>query len=252
MTETKLALVTGAAKGIGLAIGKALYRDGWRVVLADRDAATLNETVRGFADTDRIVSQIMDVSDVMGVQRCIAELGARFGNVDCLVNNAGVFRNEPFLTTNEETYDRIMDINLKGTFFAMQAGAKVMVESERGGVIINIASAAGRSGRSTQAVYGLSKAGMIHLTKSAALAFGPLVRTFAVCPAAIESDMWQENLAQRRALGGEADVQAFMARIPLKRAGTPEEVAELVAFLASDKAAFMTGATLDLSGGLEM
>jgi len=127
-----------------------------------------------------------------------------------------------------------------------------MKDAGNGGVIVNIASASGRSGRPTQTIYGLSKAGLVHLTKSAAMALAPDVRVVAVCPAAVETDMWQETLAQRRAVGGEADVQALFARIPLGRSCTVDELANVIAFLASDGASYMTGCALDVSGGMEM
>ena len=247
----KVALITGGAKGIGLAAARALRAQGWRIALADRDEATLNAAVAEVGPGTFPV--VLDVSDIGAVRRTIPQVAAHFSNrLDCLVNNAGVFKNERFFDVDEAGYDRLMDVNLKGAFFVMQACAKAMKEAGNGGVIVNVASAAGRSGRPTQAIYGLTKAGLIHLTKSAALALAPDVRVVAVCPAAIETDMWNETLAQRRAVGGEEDVKALFARIPLARSSTPEELAEIVAFLASDKAAFLTGCALDVSGGMEM
>jgi NAD(P)-dependent dehydrogenase (short-subunit alcohol dehydrogenase family) len=145
-----------------------------------------------------------------------------------------------------------MDINLKGAFFCLQAAAKAMRATGNGGVIVNVASASGRSARPTQTVYGLSKAGLIHLTKSAAVAFAPDIRVVCICPAAIDTDMMVENLAQRRAVGGEADAQGFLDRIPLGRMGTAEEVASLIAYVASNRAAYITGGSIDISGGLDM
>jgi len=145
-----------------------------------------------------------------------------------------------------------MDINLRGAFFVMQEAARHMKAFGNGGVVVNISSASGRSGRPTQTIYGLSKAGLIHLTKSAAIALAPDVRVTAVCPAAIETDMWSETLRQRREVGGEADVQALFARIPLNRSASAEELAGVIAFLCSDAAAYMTGCALDVSGGMEM
>ena len=247
----KVAMVTGAARGIGLSTARCLVRDGWRVVLSDRDTTMLHESAATFPEGS-VVPLVLDVADIGAVQTQIAAIAEQMGRFDGLINNAGIFRNERFFDTTEETYDRLMQVNLKGAFFAMQSAAKFMKAFGNGGVIVNIASAAGRSGRPTQVIYGLTKAGLIHLTKSAALALGPDIRTIAICPAAIESDMWQQTLTERRAVGGDADVEAFMARIPLRRAGTVEEVAEMIAFLMSDRAAFTTGTTIDISGGLEM
>jgi NAD(P)-dependent dehydrogenase (short-subunit alcohol dehydrogenase family) len=220
--------------------------DGWRVILADRDESALGALSAEFNTI------LIDVGDVSAVREEIAAVAERYGRFDCLVNNAGVFRNEPLLDVEEAEYDRLMDVNLKGAFFCLQAAAKAMRAAGNGGVIVNVASAAGRSGRPTQTVYGLSKAGLIHLTKSAALALAPDIRVVCVCPAAIDTEMMVQNLAQRRTVGGEADAMGFLARIPLARMGTAEEVASLIAYLASDKAAYLTGGAVDISGGLDM
>lgn len=247
----KVALITGGAKGIGLATAKAMRAQGWQIALADRDKVTLKAAVAEVGANTLPV--VLDVSDVAAVRETIPKIAAQFGGrLDCLVNNAGVFKNEKFFDVDEAGYDRLMNVNLKGAFFVLQACAQVMKAAGNGGVVVNIASASGRSGRPTQTIYGLTKAGLIHLTKSAALALAPDVRVVCVCPAAIETDMWTETLAQRRAVGGEEDVRALFARIPLARSGTTEELAGIIAFLASDQAAFLTGCALDVSGGMEM
>ncbi len=249
--DDRVALITGGAKGIGLATAHAMRAQGWRIALADRDGDALLRAAEEVGGDTLPVT--LDVSDVAAVRATIPDVAALVGGrLDCLVNNAGVFKNERFFDVDEAGYDRLMDVNLKGAFFTMQACAKAMKSAGNGGVIVNVASAAGRSGRPTQTIYGLTKAGLIHLTKSAALALAPDVRVVCVCPAAIETDMWNETLVQRRAVGGEEDVKALFARIPLARSGTPEELAQIIAFLASDKAAFVTGCSLDVSGGMEM
>lgn len=247
----KVALITGGARGIGLATAKVLRARGWRIALADWDAAALDAAAAEVGDGTFPLP--LDVSDVAAVRAGVARVAARFGGrLDALINNAGVFKNERLMDVEEDTYDRLMDVNLKGAFFCLQAAAKAMKASGSGGVIVNVASASGRSGRPTQTIYGLTKAGLIHLTKSAAMALAPDVRVVAICPAAIETDMWTETLAQRRAVGGEADVQALFARIPLGRSATAEELAAAIAWLASDEAAYMTGCAVDFSGGMEM
>lgn len=249
-TTDKVVIITGGARGIGLATAKTMRAQGWQIALADRDAAALEAAAGEIGEGTFPLP--LDVSDVAAVRAGVAEVAGRFGRLDGLINNAGLFRNEPFFDVTEEGYDRLMDVNLKGAFFILQAAAKAMKEAGNGGVIVNVSSAAGRSGRPTQTIYGLSKAGLLHLTKSAALALAPDVRVVAVCPAAIETDMWTETLAQRRAVGGEEDVKALFARIPLGRSGSVEELAGIIAFLASDQAAFLTGCALDVSGGMEM
>ncbi|GAB4459617.1 MAG: SDR family oxidoreductase [Armatimonadaceae bacterium] len=223
---------------------------GWQVVIADRDEDALMVAVQELGG--KAMPAPVDIADIAGVRKMVGEVVHRTGRFDGLVNNAGVFRNEPLLDTDEATYDRIMDINVKGAFFMLQAAAKAMLEAGNGGVIVNVASAAGRSGRPTQTVYGMSKASLIHLTKSAAIAFAPHVRVCCVCPAAVDTDMMVENLAQRRAVGGEADAMGFLARIPMGRMSTPQEVADLIAYLMSEKASYITGGSIDISGGLDM
>jgi len=248
----RVALITGGARGIGLATAKVMAAQGWRIALADVDEAALEAAAAEVGATDTLPVPL-DVRDVAGVRETVARVARHFdGRLDCLVNNAGVFKNERFFDIDEAGYDRLMDVNLKGAFFVMQAAAKAMKEAGNGGVIVNVASASGRSGRPTQTIYGLTKAGLIHLTKSAALALAPDVRVVAVCPAAIETDMWADTLRQRREVGGEEDVKALFARIPLARSCSAEELAEIIAFLASGKCAFVTGCALDVSGGMEM
>lgn len=247
----KVALITGGARGIGLATARALHRDGWRVALADADAEGLEGAAREFGEDAFALP--LDVSDVAAVQTGVPRAAEHFGGrLDALINNAGVFRAEPFFDIEEAGYDRLMDINLKGAFFVMQAAAKVMKEAGNGGVIVNVSSASGRAGRPTQTIYGLSKAGLIHLTKSAAIALAPDVRVLVLCPAAIDTDMFQETLDQRRAVEGEAGVEALLAKILLRRGASAEELADVIAFLVSEKAAYMTGCAIDFSGGMEM
>jgi NAD(P)-dependent dehydrogenase (short-subunit alcohol dehydrogenase family) len=247
----KVVVVTGGAGGIGIAIGKAMHRDGWHVVLTDINPAGLESAASQVGEGTEVF--VLDVANVSEVRACFAKIAEDFGRLDCLVNNAGVFRNEPLLDVEENTYDWLMDINLKGAFFCLQAAAKEMQRFDVShGVIINIASAAGRGGRPTQTIYGLTKAGLIHLTKSAAQALAPKIRTVCICPAAVDTEMMTRNFAERKAVGGDSDVEAFKAKLLLQRLCTPEEVAELTAFVASDKAAYMTGGSIDISGGLEM
>lgn len=246
----KVAVITGGAKGIGLIAAKLLASRGWKLALIDVNDEALASACAEVGPGTLPVK--LDISDVAAIREAFPTIAAHFGRLDCLVNNAGVFRNEPLLDVEESTYDWLMDINLKGTFFCLQAAAKEMKALGNGGVIVNIASAAGRGGRPTQTIYGLTKAGMIHLTKSAAIALAPDVRTVCICPAAVDTEMMAKNFAERRAVGGDADVDDFMKKLLLQRLCKPEEVAELIAFCASDKATYMTGGSIDISGGLEM
>ena len=257
MGNKKVAIVTGGGKGIGLAIAHKLSADGWQVVIADRDEKVLSAAVAEVGgDT---LPLLLDVSKVSEIKAGVASIVAQTGRLDGLVNNAGLFKLENMLDTQEADFDRLVSVNVKGVYFMMQAFGQAIADlnaetpREEWGVIINIASAAGRSGRITQAVYGMTKAAVIHMTKSAAFALAEhKIRTSCLCPAAIDTEMMQDNIAQRKAVGGDADVAAFFARIPLGRMGTAEECADLTAYLMSEKAAFITGGSIDISGGLDM
>lgn len=244
----RVVIVTGGAGGIGQALGATMAGNGDTVVLADINFERVQE-VAASTGCDFIH---MDMGNVASVRTAIAKVAEKYGRIDVLVNNAGIFRLEPMLDVTEETYDLLMDINLKGAFFALQAAAAEMLKNESGGVVINVASAAGRSGRPTQTIYGLSKAGMVHLTKSAAIALAPKVRVCCVCPAAVDTDMMAANFAARRAVSGDAEAEAFKAKLLLGRMSTAQEVADLVVYLASDKAGYITGGSIDISGGLDM
>lgn len=247
----RVCLITGGARGIGLATAKAMVQDGWRIALADRDAPAL-DAAKAELEADDTETIVLDVANVAETQNGIAALAARLGRLDGLVNNAGVFRAENLLDTTEEGFDRLLSVNVKGAYFVLQACARAMLSFGNGGVICNIASAAGRSGRPTQTVYGMTKAAMISLTKSAAIALAPQIRVTCVCPAAIETDMWTQTLSERRAVSGDKDIEALFARIPLGRSARVDELANVIAFLCSDKASFVTGGSVDVSGGLDM
>ena len=247
----KVALITGGAGGIGIATGISLSREGWKVVLADVNAEGLERAAVEVGEGTETV--VLDIRNVAQIRDVMAQSAQKLGRLDCLVNNAGVFRLEPLWDVTEETYDWLMDINLKGAFFCLQAAAAEMKRLGNGGVVINVASAAGRSGRPTQTIYGLSKAGMIHLTKSAAISLGEEgIRVCCVCPAAVDTGMMARNFAERRQTGGDKDVEAFMAKLLVKRLSRPDEIADLIAYLASDKAGYITGGSIDISGGLDM
>jgi NAD(P)-dependent dehydrogenase (short-subunit alcohol dehydrogenase family) len=248
MSELRVALVTGGAGGIGVATGAALAEDGWKVILHDLPGEALTKAALALgAET-----VAFDLRDVSAIRAGVSEAASKFGRLDALINNAGVFKLEPIFDVEETTYDFLMDINLKGAFFCLQSAAKEMAKTG-GGVIVNVASAAGRSGRPTQTIYGLSKAGIIHLTKSSALSLAEHgIRVCCVCPAAVDTGMMAKNFAERRQVGGDADVDAFLAKLLVKRLSTPEEVADLIAYLCSEKASYMTGGSIDISGGLDM
>jgi len=239
----KVALVTGAGRGIGRAIAKALAQEGASLVLhhleSAQGAAEAAEEA-GRLGVPTLVARA-DVSLAPAVRNMFEEIHRTFGRLDILVNNAGVFSRVPLLEVAEAHWDRVLDVNLKGTFLCAQAAARVML-AQQSGAIVNLASGGGlspRPGYETSAPYAASKAGVIMLTRRLALELAPHVRVNAVAPGIIESRPgWSEDVRKR--LG---------AVSLLGRIGTPEAVAAAVVFLVTDDAASITGHTLVVDGG---
>jgi 3-oxoacyl-[acyl-carrier protein] reductase len=236
----KVAIVTGATRGIGRACALALAGEGADVLVCGRDATAGASVCAEIAILGRrAVFHAADLGSVPEARGVVDAAVARFGRLDVLVNNAGLFERRPALELEEEDWDRLFDVNLKGAFFCAQAAARAMIGQS--GAIINIASDAAWSGGLNPCVhYAATKAGMLSITRSLAKELaGNRVRVNAVAPGMIETSM---GAGAGATLGGLA--------IPLGRYGTPAEVAAAVVFLASDEASYITGAVLNLSGGL--
>jgi 3-oxoacyl-[acyl-carrier protein] reductase len=238
----RVAFVTGAARGIGLAIATALSQRGAGVALADVDLPALETATRSLGD--RTLAVEVDVSRQADVRRAVGQTVEHFGGLDILVNNAGICPLRDFSEVTEEEWDRVMAINLKGAFFCCQAALPHVRRSGERGRVVNISSVAGQSGGVLAPIhYSASKAGLIVLTKALAhILASDRVTVNCVAPGTTATDLtaaWAEELQER-----------VKAAIPLGRFGQPEEIAEAVCFLVSDKAAFITGATLDVNGGL--
>jgi NAD(P)-dependent dehydrogenase (short-subunit alcohol dehydrogenase family) len=180
---------------------------------------------------------------------------AEFGAIDGLVACAGIVHIKPLLELTQDEWLRMIDVNLNGMFFSLQAAGAKMV-NDRGGSIVLFSSVAGRSGRSLAAHYAAAKTGVLSLTKSAAAAFAPTVRVNAICPGVVLTDMWERNLEERAALDGEDAAREFLektlAASPLGRPGEPSEIASAAMFLLSNASSFITGQALNVDGGLEM
>ncbi len=240
----RTAFVTGAARGIGLAIADALVRRGAGVAMVDIDITTLESAAQSIGDGAFAVKA--DVSQRGDVQRAIELTTEHFGGLDILVNNAGICPLSDFAHITEAEWDRVLAINLKGAFLCCQAALPHLRKSGRRGRIINIASVAGQMGGVSIGVhYAASKAGLIGLTKSLArLLAADSVTVNCLAPGTTATDL--------TANWSEATKAQVKAQIPLERFAQPEEIAEAVCFLVSDQAAFITGATLDVNGGLYM
>lgn len=242
MNETPIALVTGAARGIGFACAEAIAESGARMVLADVNgdgviaaAETLGNGAAGIA---------CDVRDPAQINALFDRIESDFGPVSILVNNAGIARPAPFLETTLEDFRSVIDVNLTGTFLATQRAAKTMVAKGIEGAIVNMSSVNARVAIPTVAAYCASKGGVMQLTKAAALALAPYnIRVNAVGPGSIDTEMMASVNANPEAM------KMVMSRTPLKRIGTPREIGDVVAFLASDKASYITGETIYVDGG---
>ena len=240
----RVAIVTGAQQGIGAAIALAYGREGAGVVVNYLDDAAAAEAVVGriAAAGGRARAVQGDVALAAEVARMI-EAAAALGGVDLLVNNAGIFPRADFLETTEAEWDRVLDINLKGAFLCAREAAKAMVARGAGGAIVNIASVVANTGAPNGVHYAASKAGLVGLTRSMALALAPHgIRVNAIAPGLTDT-------AQPRYGMSEEEIAAAAARFPLGRLIRPEEIADAAVFLAADDSRQMTGQTLHVNGG---
>ena len=239
----RIAIVTGAARGIGLSTAERLGQEGATVVMTDIDVANLTTAVGGLADKNlRVFAIKCDVSSRNDVESMVKETETKFGRVDILVNNAGIGgRAAPIEQVTDDDWGVMMAINLKSAFLCCQAVIPGM-KLRRYGRIINVASIAGKEGNANMIPYSTAKAGVIGLTKALAREVAlDGIYVNAISPAVIETPILEQLTPEQ--------VKILVQRIPLGRAGKPEEVASLIAWLASDEASFTTGQCLDISGG---
>lgn len=240
----KIALVTGAQQGIGKAIALAYGREGASVVInyLDNQAAAEESAAQIRALGQRAVTIAGDVAQATDVRRMI-EASVALGGIDIVVNNAGIFPRVEFLDMTEAQWEEVLNVNLKGTFLCTQAAAQHMVQRGQGGVVINLASSAAFRSSPRGVHYVASKAGIVGLTRAAALELAPYrVRVNAIAPGTTDT-------AQPRYGMSEAELQAAARQVPLGRMGTPEDVADLAVFLASEASRHITGQTMHVNGG---
>jgi meso-butanediol dehydrogenase/(S,S)-butanediol dehydrogenase/diacetyl reductase len=289
----KVAIVTGAGQGIGRGIALRLAREGAGLVIAEYNpdsASGAAEEIRALGG--QALASPVDISDVPPVHGMIDRVVEHFGHIDILVNNAGRVQTKPMLDLTEADWDGVIDVNQRGTFFLIQAVARQMIlqipealrlaaqtpadifavqkggerpgeqrsEGADGkasyGKIVSLSSVAGRRGRPLQTHYAASKAAIISLTQSAALALAPYrINVNAVCPGIVPTPMWQQIDRDRGELFGARPGEAmasFIQTVPLKRAATPEDIAGAVAFFCSSDSDYITGQALNVDGGFEM
>lgn len=245
MQQAKVALVSGAARGIGLGIAKRLHAEGYLAVLADinADAACAAANALG----ERALGLGVDVADQAAVIEAIQQVQKQVGRLDVLVNNAGWDKIEPFLKSEPATWQRIIAINLYGVFHMCHAALPWMIQ-QGGGRIVNIGSDAGRVGSSGEAVYAAAKGGVIAFTKTLAREMARHhITVNCVCPGPSDTPLFAEIQGYNPGIA-----EALVKAIPMHRLGQPEDIAHAVAFFAAEQAGFVTGQTLSVSGGLTM
>ena len=241
--DNKVAIVTGAARGIGQAIALQLAADGADLALGDVQVEWLADTAAKVRALGRRAEcYAMDVAHGAVVNGVVAQMAADFGHLDVLVNNAGITRDTLLIRMSEQDWDDVLDINLKGAFLVTKAVAKIMMK-QRAGSIVNIASVVGVMGNPGQVNYSASKAGLIAMTRTLAKELGSRnVRLNAVAPGFIRTAMTDKLSEQAK--------EYMLRNVPLGRPGEPEDVARAVAFLAGDNASYISGQTLPVCGGM--
>jgi len=236
----KVALVTGAARGIGLATTKLFIEDGWRVAMVDRDGDELTLAAKGINGASPFVH---DVSQPEDVDAMVKAVHSSFGRIDAVVNNAGVADFGPIEETDFARWRRVMETNLDGVFLVSQAAIPALKETK--GALVNIASISGLRASTLRVAYGTSKAAVIQLTKQQAAELGEYgIRANCVCPGPVRTKL-------AMAVHSQDIIDAYHDAIPLNRYGSEREIAEVITFLCSDKASYVTGQVIAADGGFD-
>lgn len=243
-SPAKVALITGAARGIGLATARKFLAEGWRVALLDIEGELQASAAAALQNPDDTLAITCDVSDAAAVAAAMAAIMSRLGRLDALVNNAGIAVFAPVLETSDADWNRIMAVNLTGPFLCTKAAAPLMRE-QGGGAIVNITSISAVRASTLRSAYGTSKAGLAHLTKQLAVELASLnIRVNAVAPGPVDTAMAKQVHTR--------EIRAdYHDAIPLNRYGLEEELAEVIYFLCSERASYITGQILAVDGGFD-
>lgn len=249
--KDKVALITGAARGIGLGFAEAYVREGAKVIIADINIERAEEAARGLGDAVKAVK--LDVTNLADIEKVVAEVDKEYGGIDILVNNAAIFDMAPINAITEQSYENVLGINLKGPLFMMKAVSNVMIERGRGGKIINMASQAGRRGEALVTLYCLSKAAIISATQSAALALVKHnIQVNAIAPGVVDGEHWEvvdANFAKWEGLKPGEKKAAVAKSVPVGRFATPEDLTGMAIFLASSESDYILAQTFGVDGG---
>jgi NAD(P)-dependent dehydrogenase (short-subunit alcohol dehydrogenase family) len=249
-----VAVVTGGASGIGLAAARRLGADGYRVWLADIDSALATEAAASLRD-DGVEAEwvAIDIGDSSSVARAFESIGERESSIDALVLSAGIIVVEQFESFSAEQWERALRINVIGAYLCLQAALPLLRHADGPARVVLVASTAGKQPGPFTAPYNASKAAMISLGRSAAVALAPEIVVNSVCPGVIDTPMWRKQLGPGLSrAGSETTFEARGGSTPAARPGTPEEVAAVIAFLAGPDAAYVVGEDLNVNGGLAM
>lgn len=249
--KDKVALITGAARGIGLGFAAAYAQEGAKVIIADINIERAEEAALGIGPSVKAVK--LDVTDLGAIDKVVAAVDAEYGGIDILVNNAAIFDMAPINELTEESYERVLGINLKGPLFMMKAVSNVMIKRGRGGKIINMASQAGRRGEALVTLYCASKAAMISATQSAALALVKHgINVNAIAPGVVDGEHWDvvdANFAKWEGLKSGEKKAAVAKSVPIGRFATPEDITGMAVFLASSDSDYILAQTFGVDGG---
>ena len=249
--KDKRVLITGGSRGIGFGCAQAFLENGARVAINGKTAKSVSAAMEKLSPADRVVAAPGDIGTVAGCELAVKTAIDALGGLDILVNSAGIGSGRPLAECDEEMYDRHADVNLKGLFFCCRAAMSQLRKSK--GNIVNISSDAGLMGCARITVYCGLKAGVVNMTRAMALEVAPDVRVNCVCPGYVDTDMirrdWFERIGKDDPAKAVELEQGAIDYAPLKRLGTPADIAHGVLYLASEKASFVTGIALSIDGG---